>query len=288
MDGLGYIPALNVPTLHGDAQDEPVLVPVRKQKQRARTTSLSRRARTLVSRSKSLFSTASSASSIDTSASMPACSPRSSDFSFSSSSDRHDQTFESFHARCGSTPSSCPSDRSQDRFYATQQRPFPQLPSTPEVDNITDKPLVTPPEANFDAPRPPDHLTVPNPTRRTSWISGLIDSDYTSVEELSPPSSASACGLADEPAIRDSFIEPSRASSLLDCDMIPDSSPMSLNFPVPGPLLPLRLSNSSKLLRLEDIYALGRSDARNSVLQSRLAYDSLPSWETQARTPPHS
>lgn len=225
MDGLGFIANLHATTLDQQGSTPRLGNLVRKQTRRSSSGSLSDKAKSLLVRSRTFLST-SSHSSILSRVSTSSFSPRTSEQGCEEGSVA---SFDLPSAFATST-SSTHSGEDPPRSPYPHSSPCPQVTKGP-VD--TASPLL--PRRNIAKGSSWGlHKTLSSPRFDPTWISTLVDNGYNSPHEPSPP------GLGDETLTEGSEdVKPSRASSMLDCDLVQFSrndDPTPVLPPVPSGL----------------------------------------------------
>lgn len=256
MDGVGFIASLHATTLDSHGSELELLKPVRRQSRRSSRESISDKAKNLVNKSKSFFSISSS-SSTGTRTSQLAPSPRSSDHGHAGC-DKELHSLLDGHSIFASPPSSrLPSEDRSWKFG--QSTPSPSSPMRKKLGS---------------ASRDCKHLAMDETIARihsrcstvlachaqpdATWISILVDSGY-----ISPPSSPQPRSPSYEIEI-DSDVEPSRASSMLDRELISfsdDDSPHMLRSELPQPSSPEE--EKHRALLDDDRRSLWLTDSQN-------------------------
>ena len=232
MDGIGFIATLHATTLDQQGSTPVLLKPVRRQNRSSSSGSISGRAKSLVNRSMSFFSTSSSSSTV-TRTSISTSSPRSSE-----------QGHEGFHKRSPSMldSRSLLARSSSSRLPSEESPRSPNQPNSPSLNNGRKtrgsvKHLTAPSSRLKDRYRCSSESRLDTPLDPT-WISRLVDNGYISPPESLPPTPP-RCDID-----IDSDIEPSRASSMLDRELETidlDDSPRSPR-PTLAPLLSLSIA----------------------------------------------
>ncbi|SPO22654.1 uncharacterized protein UTRI_01332 [Ustilago trichophora] len=256
MDGIGFIANLHATTLDPQGSTSLLLKPVQSQSRVSSNGSISGKAKNLISRSRSFFS-ASSSSSVATRTSIS-----------SSSRTISDHGHEGYHAR-----SSMYESRSLTNSSASSRLPSEEQPRSPK----------------YSVPSPSSNVRrMGNPTIRSTkskhqsggstesnfdaqldatWLSTLVDNGY-----ITPPQSLPLdLQRLSQDTDLNSDIEPSRASSMLDRDMVSishDDSPRLLK-PVPQPLLNLSIAEQVALSLEDDAQEPWSADCQ-SLLRPQL------------------
>lgn len=250
MDGIGFIANLHATTLDPQGSTSLLLRPVRSQSRVSSDGSISGKAKSFVSRSRSFFS-ASSSSSVATRTSIS-----------SSLRTISDHGHEGYHKR-----SSMYENRSLFNSSASSRLPSEEQPRSPKYSVPSSSSNVRrmgdSTTHSTESKHQSDGSTEPNFDAQldATWISTLVDNGY-----ITPPQSLPL----DLPRLSqdtdlDSDIEPSRASSTLDRDMVSishDDSPRLFK-PALQPLLSLSIAEQLAFSLEDDAHKPWLADCQN-------------------------
>ncbi|KAJ1034231.1 hypothetical protein NDA18_001096 [Ustilago nuda] len=221
MEGVSFAASLHAATLDPHGATTLLLKPTKRKSRPSASSSngsISAKAKDFLNRSKSFLSASSSSSSVGTRNSLSLPSPRSSEHGHRRKPDSVLLDGQSVFASSASS-----------RFASAEYRRSSQTP--PSFHKLSSP-------NQLQSPRPQKMTLQPNTDPNQTWISTLVDNDYISQEHFSPPSSpCSHYGKSD------SDLEPSRASSMLDRDLVSLSS-YEGSPQLPQPDLPPLLSAS--------------------------------------------
>ncbi|SPO21839.1 uncharacterized protein UTRI_01332_B [Ustilago trichophora] len=250
MDGIGFIANLHATTLDPQASTSLLLKPVRSQCRASSNGSISGKAKSFVSRSRSFFS-ASSSSSVATRTSISSSSRTISDHGHGGYHKRSSM-YESHSLFNSSSSSRLPSEeqpRSPNHSDPSSSSNVRRMEDSVSHSTASKHQSGGSTESNFDA------------QLDATWISTLVDNGYISPPQSLPPD----LPRLSQDANLNSDMEPSRASSMLDRDMVSishDDSPRLLQ-PVLQPLLSLSIAEQLAFSLEDDAHKPWLADCQN-------------------------